>query len=229
MRFSDKTHQHRVRQVFACSTPSRGQSCLWRALSVVISLFCTMWLLICSGPFWDLALRGQHRWHLLVPAAASLEEYNVLELTRTAHVSRRCVRWGLFQVASLRHWAPDFVVWCRSCRREIFLLPYMSYTPCFMSILTVVSRRVLWAYSTVVSHGFWWWRSSLESVPGVLGIKALQRSVFSLTDTVRVLAGECPTGSYVPATGRDRWKGAPNDSLFIEFLDLYENCLLSYE
>jgi len=43
-----------------------------------------------------------------------------------------------------------------------------------------------------------------------------------------VLGLDWPSGSWVPASGQNRWKGAPNDSLFIEVLDQYENFLLSY-
>ena len=34
---------------------------------------------------------------------------------------------------------------------------------------------------------------------------------------------------WSPVTGQNRWKGSPNDSEFLEFLDQYENCLLSYQ
>ena len=36
-------------------------------------------------------------------------------------------------------------------------------------------------------------------------------------------------GFWVTTSGQNRWKGSPNDSLFIEFLDQYKTCLLSYK
>jgi hypothetical protein len=57
--------------------------------------------------------------------------------------------------------------------------------------------------------------------------KALQRLVFRPSGAGSSRWRERPSGSWVPTSGKNRWKGATNDSLFIEFLDQYENCLLS--
>jgi hypothetical protein len=48
------------------------------------------------------------------------------------------------------------------------------------------------------------------------------------TQRCRFYPLERASASWVPTIGKNLWEGATNDSLFTEFLDQYQNCLLSY-